>query len=93
MFADRPLPNVLIAVRGYDADRIRHAVQAKSGTAVIPTRQGRRNPVPVDCFAHALRNRIERTFGRMKSSRRMAARCDQTAASYLGFVQIAAVRL
>lgn len=93
MFADRALPNVLIADRGYDADRIRNAVIASGGSTVIPTRRGRKNPVHIDRFAYALRNRIERTFGRLKNARRMATRYDQTAASYLGFVQIAAVRI
>ena len=86
MFADRPLPGVLIADRGYDADRIRNAVQADGGTAVIPTQRGCKHPVQVDRFAYALRNRIERTFGRLKNARRIATRYDQTAASYLGFV-------
>ncbi len=90
---DRPLPKVLIADRGYDADRIREEVEAAGGSAIIPGRQGRKQPVPIDRFAYRLRNRIERTFGRMKNARRMATPYDQTAASYLGFVQIVAIRL
>lgn len=66
---------------------------ASGGSTVIPTRRGRKHPVQIDRFAYALRNRIERTFGRMKNARRMATRYDQTAESYLGFVQIAAVRM
>ena len=90
---DRPLPKVLIADRGYDADRIRKDVEAAGGSSVIPGRQGRKQPIPIDRFAYRLRNRIERTFGRMKNARRMATRYDQTAASYLGFVQVTAIRL
>ena len=90
---ERSLPKVLIADRGYDADRIRQDVEAEGGSTVIPGRQNRTQPIPVDRFAYRLRNRIERAFGRMKNARRMATRYDQTAASHLGFVQVAAIRL
>lgn len=90
---ERSLPKVLIADRGYDADRIRSAMTASGGSTVIPTRRSRKNPVQIDRFAYALRNRIEGTFGHVKNARRMATRYDQTASSYLGFVQITAVRL
>lgn len=46
----------------------------------------------VDRFAYRSRNRVERTFSRTKNARRMVARYDRTAASYLGFVQVTAVR-
>jgi hypothetical protein len=39
-----------------------------------------------------LRNRVERCFNKLKNSRRLATRYDKTTASYLGFVQIAAIR-
>lgn len=90
---ERPMPKVLIADRGCDADRIRGDVGAAGGSGAIPGRQNRTNPVPIDRFAYRLRNRIERTFGRMKNARHMATRYDQTAASYLGFVQLTAIRL
>jgi transposase len=38
-------------------------------------------------------NRIERGINRLKNSRRVATRYDKTATSYLGFVQLAAIRL
>lgn len=90
---ERTLPKVLIADRGYDADRIRQDVEAAGGSSVIPGRQGRTRPIPTDRVDYRLRNRIERTFGRMQNARRMAKRYDETAASYLSFVQITAIRL
>ena len=48
--------------------------------------------IPVDA-THALRNRIERCFNKLKNSRRLATRYDKTMASYLGFVHIAAIRI
>ena len=88
-----PEPKVLIADRGYDADAIRTDLEERGGTPVIPTKRNRRVQLPVDGFIYALRNRIERTMGRLKNSRRVATRYDKTATSYLGFVQLAAIRL
>jgi transposase len=36
---------------------------------------------------------VERCINRLKNTRRVATRYDKTVASYLGFVQIAAIRL
>ena len=88
-----PEPKVLIADRGYDADAIRSDVQDKGGTPVIPTKRNRKVQIPVDGAIYALRNRIERAIGRLKNARRVATRYDKTATSYLGFVQLAAIRL
>ena len=43
--------------------------------------------------AYALRNRTEHFLNRPKNSRRVAARCGQTADSRLGFSFLASVRL
>ena len=88
-----PAPKVLIADRGYDADAIRADVEEQGGTPAIPTKRNRRIQLPVDGFIYALRNRIERTMGLLKNARRVATRYDKTATSYLGFVQLAAIRL
>lgn len=84
---------MLLADRGYDADRIRADLAARGAEPVIPGRAGRKTPVPVDRTLYALRNRIERCFGKLKTSRRLATRYDKTADSYLGFVHIASVKL
>jgi transposase len=39
-----------------------------------------------------MRNRIERFFNKIKHSRRVATRYDKLASSFLGFVQLAAIR-
>jgi transposase len=93
MDADAPEPKVLIADKGYDADRIRQHIEATGGVAVIPMRRGRKLQVPVDDHIYALRNRIERCFNKLKNARRLATRYDKTAASYLGFIHIVAARL
>jgi transposase len=93
MDADAPDPKVLIADKGYDADRIREQTEAKGGVAVIPMRRGRKVQTPIDDHIYALRNRIERCFNKLKNARRLATRYDKTAASYLGFIHIVSVRL
>jgi transposase len=42
---------------------------------------------------YALRNRIERFINRLKNSRRVAARCDQTPTRSLGFAALASISL
>ncbi|GJD94264.1 hypothetical protein OCOJLMKI_1466 [Methylobacterium iners] len=47
----------------------------------------------MDGFIYGLRNRIERGIGQLKSARRVATRYNKTASSFLGFVQLTAIRL
>jgi transposase len=93
MDAEAPDPKVLIADKGYDADRIREHTEANGGVAVIPMRRGRKVQTPIDDHIYALRNRIERCFNKLKNARRLATRYDKTAASYLGFIHIVSMRL
>ena len=90
---DLPPARVLIADKGYDADRIRQNITGRGGTPVIPGRSNRKQPIPVDSFIYALRNQIERCFNKLKCARRLATRYDKTAISYLGFIHIVAARL
>jgi transposase len=90
---DLPTARVLIADKGYDADRIRENVIRRGGTPVIPGRSNRKTPIAVDGFFYALRNQIERCFNKLKCARRLATRYDKTAISYIGFTHIVATRL
>ena len=65
-------PKVLIADKGYDADRIRDDMEQRGGIAVIPTRKGRKVPMPIDNYIYALRNQVERVFNKLKCARRLA---------------------
>jgi len=91
--ADERKPRAVIADRGYDADHLRETMQARSITPVIPIRRNRRFQLAIDDHIYALRNRMERCINTLKNLRRIATRYDKTAASYLGFGQIAAIRL
>ena len=85
-------PDVLLADRGYDSDAIRDDVRARGGTPEIPTKRNRRVQHSVNSALYALRARIEQFINKLKNSRRVATRYDHTASSFLGFVQLAAIR-
>ena len=93
MNADGPAPKVLLADKGYDADYIREDMERRGGTAMIPTKRNRKVQLSVDLAIYALRNMVERCFNKLKNARRLATRYDKTADSYLGFIQLVAIRL
>ena len=47
----------------------------------------------MDWIPYRERNVVERLVGRLKEYRRIATRYDKLAASYLAFVQLAALRI
>ena len=67
--ADLPQAKVMIADKGYDSNGIRDSLEARGATPVILGRANRKQPIPIDTFIYALRNRIERCFNKLKCSR------------------------
>ena len=88
-----PEPRVLLADRGYDADRIRKTMSERDILTQIPMRKTRKMRAGVDRELYRLRNMVERCFNKLKNARRVATRYDKTAESYLGFVDITSIRL
>lgn len=88
-----PQPSVLLADRGYDADSIRKSMDNRNVLPVIPMRKPRKKRVSVDRSLYRLRNLVERCFNKLKNARRGANRYDNTAESYLGFIDITSIRL
>ena len=86
-------PDVMLADKGYDSDAIRDEVRARGGTPEIPAKRNRRVQHSVNRTLYAMRNRIERFFNKLKNSRRVATRYDHTASSFLGFAQLATIKL
>jgi len=93
MTDDLPEPKVLLADRGYDADRIRKTMNERNILPQIPMRKSRKMRVGVDHRLYRLRNMVERCFNKLKNARRVATRYDKTAESYLGFIDVASIRL
>jgi transposase len=84
---------MLLADRGYDADRIRALVNQQGAWANISPKRNRKEPI---CFSHYLyrgRNLVERFFNKIKQCRRIATRYDKLAANYLAFIKPAAIRI
>ncbi len=88
-----PEPKVLLADRGYDADRIRKTMDERDILTQIPMRKTRKMRVGVDHRLYRLRNMVERCFNKLKNARRVATRYDKTAESFLGFIDIPSIRL
>jgi transposase len=93
MNEDVPDPKVLLADRGYDSNAVRADIAKRGGAPMIPTKKNRRVQIAVDGAIYALRNRIERCFNRLKNARRLATRYDKLADTFLGFINLTAVRL
>jgi len=83
----------MLADKGYDSDNVRSALLMKGILPVIPPKANRREPIACDFRAYKDRNRVERMFNRIKQFRRIATRYDKTAASYMGFMALAAAKL
>jgi len=80
----------MLAVRGYDADWYREALQDKDIKPCIPGRKSRGRPVKYDKRRYKRRNRIEIMFGRLKDWRRVATRYDRCPKVFLSAVALAA---
>ena len=76
-----------------DSDFILDDMEARGGTAIIPARKNLKVQIPVNDYVYVLHNKVESCFNKMKNARRLATRYDKTLSSYLGFVQITAIRV
>ncbi len=84
---------LIVADRSYDADGLRSHLLLHGAWPVIPARRHRREPLQHDERVYRTRNRVERLMSKLKQFRRVATRYDQTAASFLAFVELAALRM
>ena len=85
-----PRAAVLLGDRGYDADWFRNALIDMGVSPCIPSRIGRRVPIPHDADLYRLRHRIENMFGRLKDWRRIHTRYDRCAHAFMSAICIAA---
>jgi transposase len=86
-------PEQMLADKGYDSDAVRGDIEKRGGKAQTPSKANRKVQHLVDKAIHALRNRIERFFNRIKNSRRVATRYDKLLESFAAFVLLATIRL
>ncbi len=86
-------PAIMLADKGYDSDPIRQDLRDRGAVPEIPTKRNRHSQHSVSRPLYALRSRVERFINRLKNSRRVATRYDQTADSFLGFAALSSIRL
>ena len=82
-----------IGDKGYDADHVIEAIEAKGMNAVIPPRSNRKNPRKIDLHIYRERHLVECFFNRIKQFRRVATRYEKTARNFLGFVLVASIKV
>src|SRR5262249_8841755 len=83
-----------IADKAYDSNAVIAQAQAKGLTVVIPPKSDRAGrPRKIDQVVYKERHLVENFFCRTKHFRRIATRYEKTAANFLGFVLLAAIRI
>lgn len=91
LLSSLPPAKHLLADRGYDADWYRGALANKGIKPCIPSRKGRKAPIPHDEGKYRQRHRIENSFGRLKDWRRIATRYDRCPKVFLSARALAAI--
>lgn len=76
---------------GYDTQGVRDQVRRIRAKRCVKPTKSRRNPRQHHKKLYRQRNKVERLFRRLKRCRRVATRYEKTAASYEGFIWIAAL--
>lgn len=100
----RKRPVCVLGDKGYSYPSCRRQLRGRGLQMLIPERRDQRKhrqskgraggrPCKYDGELYKERNVIERTFLRLKQSRRVATRYDKTKASYQAFVTLASIRL
>jgi transposase len=81
----------LIADKGFDNDWIRHELDARGATAVIPPKADRVRPIACDFAMYRWRHLVENFFCNLKQFRRIAPRYDKTDQSFAAMIHLAAI--
>jgi transposase len=84
---------VIIADKGYDADRVRSHIRAQGAIPNIPNRSNRKKKYRWKKIIYRERNHVERFFNKLKQFRRIATRYDKLGATFFAFIKIAAMRI
>ncbi|WP_128948244.1 IS5 family transposase [Bradyrhizobium nanningense] len=84
---------VVIADKGYDADRVRAHIRDQDAIPNIPNKSNRKKRFRWKKAIYRERNHVERFFNNLKQFRRIATRYDKLGATFFAFVQLASVRI
>jgi transposase len=81
----------VIADKAYDSYAILEHIEATGAQPIIPQRSCMPRTRAFDPVKYKLRNRIERTIGKLKQLRRIATRYDRIPQNYLASLYLAAL--
>ena len=84
---------LVIADKGYDADRVRDHIRSQGAIPNIPNRANRKKKFRWNKAVYRERNHVERFFNKLKQFRRIATRYDKLGATFFAFIKLAAVRI
>ena len=83
----------MVGDQGYTGKPLRDHLRRRGIGAVVPQLKTETTLRLLDWLLYRERTVVERLVGRLKEYRRIATRSDKLAASYLAFVQLAAIRI
>lgn len=86
-----PRAKHLIADKCYDSNALRDWLKSLGTQSVIPPRSNRKVQLRYDKKLYRGRNRIERSFGRLKDFRRIATRFDRNVKNFMAALGLTAV--
>ena len=89
-------PQRLIGDRAYDSDPLDAALQEQGIEMIAPHRRNRTKPKTQDgrpLRRYRRRWKVERLIGWLQNFRRVVVRYERHSANYLGFVQMACIRI
>jgi transposase len=84
---------IVIADKGYDANRVRCCIRDHGAIPNIPNRSNRTRKFRWKKTLYRQRNHVERFFNKLKQFRRIATRYDKLGATFLAFIQLGAIRI
>lgn len=88
-----PQPAVQVADRDYVSDKIREDIENRNALPMIPMRKSRKERKALDRTIYILRNMMKRSFDKLMNSHPLATRYAKTADNFLGFIDVARIRL
>jgi transposase len=89
-------PQKLIGDRAYDSDPLDQALKEQGIQMIAPHRRNRKKPKTQDgrpLRRYKRRWKVERLIGWLQNFRRVVVRYERHSANYLGFVQMACIRI
>lgn len=78
----------LIADKAFDNNALRATLNERGALAVIPSKAGRKTPIPHDTDMYKWRHLVENLFQKIKEFRRIATRYDKTDTSYAAAIHL-----